>query len=105
MNVPEPAPKSAPDCETMAEVRYGIDRIDEALVSLLAERTRYIDRATELKPAIAMPARINDRVEEVVSRVRKTAANLGLEPELAETLWRILIDWSIAREETVLGKE
>ena len=98
-------PKPAPDCATMAELRAEIDRIDAALVTLLAERTGYIDRATELKPAIGMPARVTDRVEEVVARVRATASEMGLEPDLAETLWRILIDWSIAREETVLGKE
>ena len=97
--------KPAPECNSMLEVRAAIDEIDAALVALLAERTSYIDRATQLKPAIGMPARVNERVEEVVARVRATAKNRGLEPELAETLWRILIDWSIAREETVLGKE
>ena len=29
----------------------------------------------------------------------------GLPPELVEKLWRRLIDWSIAREESVLGPD
>ena len=64
-----------------------------------------IDRAIELKPGEGLPARIETRIEEVVGRVRDSALAEGLDPELIETLWRQLIDWSIAREEQVLGTE
>ncbi|MCB2110618.1 MAG: chorismate mutase [Defluviimonas sp.] len=88
----------------MADVRSEIDRVDAALVELLAERTGYIDRAAELKPALGLPARIDARVEDVVSRVRALAiAAGGPDPDLVEALWRRLIDWSIAREERKLG--
>ena len=95
----------ASECSTMAELRAEIDRIDAALVDLLAERITYIDRAAELKPALGLPARIDDRVEEVVAKVRASAVARGVDPDLAEALWRRLIDWSIAREEVVLGSE
>ncbi len=94
----------AADCTTMAEVRTEIDRVDAALVALLAERTTYIDRASDLKPALGLPARIEDRVEEVVAKVRDRAEAEGFDPALAEALWRQLIDWSIAREEDVIGR-
>lgn len=97
--------KPAKDCATMSEVRAGIDDVDARLVALIAERTTYIDRATELKPALGWPARIDDRVEEVVTRVRGHAQAAGLDPDLIEQLWRQLVDWSIAREEKVLGKD
>ncbi|MEZ5887751.1 MAG: chorismate mutase, partial [Paracoccaceae bacterium] len=48
-------------------------------------------------------ARIDWRVEEVVAKVRARAEAEGLDPDLAETIWRRLIDWSIAREERALG--
>ena len=95
----------AADCSTMTEVRAEIDRIDAALVALLAERATYIDRASELKPALGLPARIDERVEDVVAKVRATAMGRGVDPDLAEGLWRRLIDWSIAREEQVMGKD
>ena len=95
----------ASECSTMAELRAEIDRIDAGLVDLLAERITYIDRAAELKPGLGLPARIDDRVEEVVAKVRASAVARGVDPDLAEALWRRLIDWSIAREEVVLGSE
>jgi isochorismate pyruvate lyase len=99
------APKPAADCATMEEVRAGIDAVDRALVGLLAARAGYVDRAAELKGPLGLPARIGWRVEEVVGRVRAAATEEGIDPGLAEALWRRLIDWSIAREEMVLRKE
>ena len=96
--------KNAADCTTMAEVRAGIDRVDAELVALFAERTGFIDRAVAIKAELGLPARITPRVEEVVANVRGHAVAHGLPPEQIEKLWRKLIDWSIAREESVLGK-
>jgi isochorismate pyruvate lyase len=92
------------DCTTMAELRAEIDRLDEALVAMFAERTAYIDRAAEIKTQAALPARIEARVEEVVANVRRHAGAHGLPPDKIEKLWRKLIDWSIAREEDRLGR-
>jgi isochorismate pyruvate lyase len=93
------------DCTTMAEIRAEIDRLDEDLVRLFAERAGYIDRAAAIKATVDLPARIEARVEEVVSNVRGHAETYGLPPELVEKLWRRLIDWSIAREESRLGPD
>jgi isochorismate pyruvate lyase len=93
------------DCTTMAEIRAEIDRLDLALVTLFAERTAFIDRAAEIKTREHLPARIEARVEEVVANVRRHAKAQGLPPDRIEKLWRKLIDWSIAREETRLGRD
>jgi len=98
-------PKPAPECSSMAEVRAGIDALDEALVKLLAARAAYIVRAAEIKAEVDLPARIDARVEEVVVNVRTHAVRYGLPPDLIEKLWRRLIDWSIAREENRLGPD
>lgn len=98
-----PLAKRPAECETMQDIRAEIDRLDVALIALLVERAGYIDRAAIVKTGAGLPARIADRVEQVVANVRAEAMAQGLAPDLAETLWRQLIDWSIAREETVLG--
>jgi isochorismate pyruvate lyase len=97
--------KAPADCMTMADIRAEIDRLDETLVRLFAERASYIDRAAEIKAGADLPARIDARVEEVVQNVRRHATTHGLPPELVEKLWRRLIDWSIAREENRLGPD
>ncbi|EEE36426.1 chorismate mutase family protein [Rhodobacteraceae bacterium KLH11] len=91
------------DCATMQDLRVQIDKLDRQLVEMLATRAGYIDRAAQLKSGEGLPARIPARVEEVVQHVRTSSGELGMDPDLAEKLWRILIDWSIAREERVLG--
>lgn len=96
--------KAPADCRDMAELRGAIDALDAGIVALLKRRADYIDRAAELKRAAGLPARIDARVEEVVARVRDRAAAEGLDPGLAETVWRQLIEWSIAREDRLLGR-
>jgi isochorismate pyruvate lyase len=85
--------------ETMADVRLGIDTLDPMLLSLIVERFAFIDRAADLKPALAMPARVSDRVEEVVANARAQAEGTGFDPDLTETLWRTMIDLAIERED------
>ena len=91
------------DCNSMTDLRAAIDALDRDLIEMLARRAGYIDRAAELKPAEGMPARISARVEQVVANVRSSARTNALDPDLVETLWRPLIEWSIRREEEVLG--
>ena len=95
--------RAVKDIASMAELRVEIDALDGAIVAQLAARAVLIDRAVQLKPAEGMPARINSRVEEVVANVRRHAEAEGLDPALVEALWRRFIDWSIDREEVVLG--
>ena len=96
--------KRPEDCTTMADIRAEIDRLDAELVALFAQRTAYIDRAAEIKEEVGLPARIEDRVEQVVGNVRRHAVAHGLPPDKLEKLWRKLIDWSIEREEDHLRK-
>lgn len=96
---------SRPDAakaSSMADVRLGIDTLDPMLVSLIAERFAFIDRAADLKPALAMPARVSERVEEVVTNAKAQAEGLGFDVELTENLWRTMINLAIAREERMM---
>ncbi|RED18694.1 chorismate mutase [Pontivivens insulae] len=91
-------------CRNMTELRAGIDALDIELMKLLARRVSFIDRAIELKPAEGIKARAEDRVLAVLANARRNATQQGFDPDLAESLWREMIEWSIAREEVVLGK-
>ncbi|HEY8161136.1 MAG TPA: chorismate mutase, partial [Methylocystis sp.] len=55
--------------DEMSDVRRVIDELDDELVALLAKRQRQIERAAKVKPALGIPARVPDRVDEVLARV------------------------------------
>ena len=93
------------DCNNMDELRHQIDKLDVKIIELLANRSEYIDRATELKKSNGMPARIPERIETVVSNSRNAAEDLDLDADLVETIWRILINWSIQREAEIIREE
>ena len=95
--------RPASECRNMTELRAEIDQLDQQLVALLVKRASYIDRAIELKSVAGLTARIPTRVEEVLGNVRALADAQGMDPDLTEALWARIIDWSIAREERVLG--
>ena len=82
---------------TMADVRYEVDRLDEALVRLLVERQSFMDAAARIKGGRAA---VHDRprIEDVICKVVARAEAEGLSPAIAEPVWRKLIERCIAYE-------
>lgn len=93
--------RKAQDCMNMDEVRVEIDRIDRALVDLVAERFTYVDRAWQLKNSPA-DAVVPWRIQQVIDKVKAQATDKGLPPELVESIWRQMIGWFIQYEEEKL---
>ncbi|MBU3886918.1 chorismate mutase [Methylosinus sp. KRF6] len=89
--------------DEMSDVRATIDALDDELVALLARRQRQIERAAAVKPSLGIPARVPERVDEVLARVAAASQREGLDVELGQALWRALIEWSIGYEERLMG--
>ena len=85
-------------------LRDRIDAVDTEIVRLLARRMDCVSEVIGLKQAHGLPARIDARVEEVVAQVRAKAEEIGAPPDLAETVYRTMIEWVIAHEEETLGR-
>jgi isochorismate pyruvate lyase len=96
------SPRLPAECQSMDEVRVEIDRIDSALVDLVAERFGYVERAWQLKSK-PEEATVPWRIQQVIDRVRAKAETKGVPPELAEALWRQMIGWFIQYEEEKLS--
>lgn len=85
------------DCQTMAEVRAGVDALDRELVRLLVTRQGYMHAAARIKPN-RDAVYDSDRIEDVVAKVLVEARAQGLSADIAEPVWRKLIERCIAHE-------
>ena len=81
----------------MKEVREEIDLLDKELGLLLARRQKCIEMAALVKNDEKLIID-EDRIEEVISKVKSFGESCGLSPEISEPLWRKLIDLSIEHE-------
>ncbi len=84
-------------CETMADVRREVDRLDRELVALLTERQAMMNEAGRIKASRDL-VRDEDRIEQVVANVLHESKKTGLSPAIAEPVWRLLIEKSIEHE-------
>ena len=93
------------DCTDLSQVRVEIDRIDNDLVDLIAERFGYVERAWQIKLGLKQEASVPWRNQQVIDKVRARAVEKGVPPDLCEALWRQMIGWFIQYEEEKLRGE
>jgi chorismate mutase len=87
---------------SLEALREQIDAIDSQLLAILGKRQALVERVVAVKERDRLPARIPERVAEVVARVIQAAPKHGTSPDLARTVWSVMIDWFIAYEEKAL---
>jgi isochorismate pyruvate lyase len=88
----------SPDaCETMAEVRAGVDSVDLEIANLLATRFGYMRAAARIKPDRGA-VRDETRKAQVIANARAAAREQGWPEEVAGDLWERLVEASIAYE-------
>ena len=90
-------------CNDLSDVRQNIDRLDRMIMPLLAERATYVEQAAGFKPHKNQVVD-NDRIEDVIRKVRHIAIENGMEPSLAEHIYRSMIDAYIIYESQVWKK-
>jgi isochorismate pyruvate lyase len=94
--------KSPADCQTKEDVRAEIDRIDQGLLTLFAERHQYVTRMAQIKTD---PHEAFDpvRIEAVIKRLRGRAEEQDLDEDQAELIWRTLINWNVNYEKGIIA--
>ncbi len=77
-------------CATLGEVRANIDRIDQAMVTLIAERGGFVREAARFKEN---PEAVEDRrrVEQIIVKVRGLAAENRVSPDVVAATYRAMI--------------
>jgi len=90
---------TAATCQTMADVRHEIDRLDRILVALIAERQGFMDAAARIKGHRGL-VRDEARIADVIAKVAISAEAHGLSMSIADPVWRTMMDRCIAYEFT-----
>ena len=78
------------ECKTLDEVRDHIDRLDEEILALMAERAAYVTQAARFKDSregVFDPV----RVESIIEKIRSLATAKELSPDVAEATFRAMI--------------
>ncbi len=88
---------SPDDCQTMIDVRAGVDATDAELVALLSRRFGYMRAAARIKPDRSV-VRDEARKTQVIDNVRRHAETVGLPAERLAAVWEALVEQSIAYE-------
>lgn len=88
---PTPTQHTLVECHTMADVRRGVDALDDILVPLLVQRASYMTQAARIKQQVDQ-VRDEDRIQAIVDRVRVRAVAEGGSPEVLEAIYRSLME-------------
>ena len=87
----------AVNCTSLEEVRNNIDRLDQQIVTLLAERGRYVSQAARFKKDTD-DVKAPQRVEQVINKVRHLATLADANPDVTEQVYRAMIAAFIRQE-------
>ncbi|MCE2573058.1 isochorismate lyase [Motilimonas eburnea] len=84
-------------CESLNDIRIGIDSLDKEIVQILAKRMGYVKAAAQFKPdEQSIPA--PERVVVMLQDRKKWAEQAGLSAEYVERLFTDIIDWYINQQ-------
>ena len=96
-------PAYQPLCANLAEVRANIDRLDDEIVRLIAERALYVKDAARFKrdayqvSAPARQAQVFDKARALAQRHNRGFANLE---QVVDAAYRAMVAAFIANEQT-----
>lgn len=91
------AVKAPEACETMIEVRAGVDALDRELMALLVTRFGYMRAAARIKPS-RDAVRDETRKASVIAAAAAQAKAAGIPADVVADIWERLVEGSIAYE-------
>lgn len=90
--------------EALAALRLEIDRIDGAVIALLGERARFVEKVGKLKPN-PDKVRVPERERQVIERACQLAIEHGIAPSFVEQLYLSIIDYFVSHEQDHMRRE
>jgi isochorismate pyruvate lyase len=84
-------------CQSLEEIREGMDAIDRQVIALLAQRVAYVKAAAKFKTSAAAVA-APDRVQKVLDTRRDWAHAAGLDGGVIRDLYRDIVSYCVGEE-------
>jgi len=85
------------NCDSIEDVRNEIDKVDDKIVDLLIERSKYVKQAAKFKKSIE-EVKSDKRVKNVLDRTRMKAIESGISPMMVEEVFKTLINEMVSYE-------
>lgn len=89
--------KSPAECSSIQDVRDAIDAIDQEIVAALGRRAQYVKAITRFKKT-EQDVRAPERQQQLLAQRRAWAVEAGLDPDMVEQLYRMLVEHFVAQE-------
>ena len=89
--------KEAEDCRNIQEIRNSIDKIDYQTLALFGKRMKYVKAIVKFKNDHDEIVAKNRQLE-VFQKRREWAVEFGLDPDLFEEIYTILVTWNVRKE-------
>ena len=90
--------------KNMDELRKELDLLDNDLIKLVSKRFKFIEEAAIIKDDVSK-IRDNDRIENIIKRLRALAKDNDISPDIVEKLWRFIIELSIELETEIFNNK
>ena len=86
--------KNPKDCNNISEIRDALDHIDQELIQLFSRRQAYVKEIVKFKSGDESIV-ASERRAQVLKQRKAWAEEKGLDPELLEEIFKLLIERNI----------
>jgi isochorismate pyruvate lyase len=96
--------KPADKCNSLAELRFEIDRIDQTLIQLMSERLGYVKAVVKYRETGKKNEFDHTRYLKVLDERAKWAGEAGLNGEEIKKVFKLMIDYYIEEQKQIANK-
>lgn len=82
------------ECTTMSDIRTEIDFLDRAIISLIGQRSRYLEEAAKFKTD-TVQVRSAEQIKHMLEQRREWASVEGVSPDVIEKIYTDLVNYFI----------
>ena len=92
------------EVQKYGRVKKRVRSSDNDLIKLVSKRFKFIEEAAIIKDDVSK-IRDNDRIENIIKRLRELAIDNDISPDIVEKLWRFIIELSIELETEIFNNK